>query len=100
MTRGVDVSIMHRPTGRTGPLPEGGPPTICPAAYSAPLLCRWIVERLFSWLGRQRRLKNDYEHLPSTWEARLSPGLSVFFSLAPCDPRGGGVSPPFSAILR
>jgi putative transposase len=30
---------------------------------------RWIVERTFSWLGRQRRLSKDYERLASTEEA-------------------------------
>lgn len=30
---------------------------------------RWIVERTFSWLGRQRRLSKDYEYLLSTSEA-------------------------------
>jgi putative transposase len=30
---------------------------------------RWIVERTFTWLGRYRRLKSDYERLPETTEA-------------------------------
>jgi putative transposase len=30
---------------------------------------RWVVERTFSWLGRQRRLSKDYERLASTEEA-------------------------------
>lgn len=29
---------------------------------------RWIVERTFAWLGRNRRLSKDYEGLPSTTE--------------------------------
>ena len=32
---------------------------------------RWIVERTFTWLGRYRRLKSDYERLPETTEARI-----------------------------
>jgi putative transposase len=32
---------------------------------------RWIVERTFSWLGRQRRLSKDYERLASTEEALI-----------------------------
>jgi putative transposase len=30
---------------------------------------RWVVERTFGWLGRQRRLSKDYEYLPATSEA-------------------------------
>jgi transposase len=30
---------------------------------------RWVVERTFSWLIRQRRLARDYERLPATHEA-------------------------------
>jgi putative transposase len=30
---------------------------------------RWIVERTFAWLNRQRCLSKDYERLPATSEA-------------------------------
>jgi putative transposase len=30
---------------------------------------RWVVERTFAWLGRNRRLSKDYEALPGTEEA-------------------------------
>lgn len=35
---------------------------------------RWVVERTFSWFGRNRRLAKDYENLANT--------LSAFISLA------------------
>ena len=34
-----------------------------------PLRQRWVVERTFAWLGRQRRLSKDYEQLPRISEA-------------------------------
>jgi|TARA_Y100000310_G_C20457640_1_gene703802 putative transposase len=30
---------------------------------------RWVVERTFAWLGRQRRLSKDYEALSETTQA-------------------------------
>lgn len=48
-------------------------PEVLPEAGSAGgfqvLPKRWIVERTFSWLGRQRRLSKDYERLVDTSEA-------------------------------
>jgi putative transposase len=32
---------------------------------------RWVVERTFGWLGRQRRLSKDYEFHPSTSETLI-----------------------------
>ena len=33
---------------------------------------RWVVERTFAWLGRQRRLSKDYERLPEVSETVVS----------------------------
>jgi putative transposase len=30
---------------------------------------RWVVERTFAWLGRNRRLRKEYEALPCTEDA-------------------------------
>jgi putative transposase len=37
---------------------------------------RWVVERTFAWLGRHRRLSKDYEALPATEEAWISPAMT------------------------
>jgi len=37
---------------------------------------RWVVERTFAWLGRNRRLSKDYEGLPSTEEAWIALAMS------------------------
>ena len=29
---------------------------------------RWVVERTFAWIGRNRRMSKDYEFLPTTSE--------------------------------
>ena len=34
-----------------------------------PALHRWIVERTFAWIGRNRRMSKDYEFLPASSEA-------------------------------
>ncbi|WP_038043907.1 transposase [Thermus tengchongensis] len=40
-----------------------------------PLPKRWVVERTFAWLGRNRRLREDYEGHPSVSEAWLYLGM-------------------------
>ena len=32
---------------------------------------RWIVERTFAWMGKYRRLSEDYEFLPESSEAMI-----------------------------
>jgi putative transposase len=53
-TFGWKLEIVEKPEGQVGfqVLPK-----------------RWVVERTFAWLVRQRRLARDYERLPETSEA-------------------------------
>ena len=37
---------------------------------------RWVVERTFAWLGRNRRLSKDYEEYPASSEAWLYLAMS------------------------
>ena len=37
---------------------------------------RWVVERTFGWLGRQRRLSKDYEALPASSAAWVRIAMS------------------------
>jgi putative transposase len=53
-TCGWILDIVHKPAEQLG---------------FAVLPKRWIVERTFAWLNRQRRLSKDYERLPETSEA-------------------------------
>ena len=61
-THGVDLEIVKRSDDAVSGeqwLPEGAP---APVATGFKLVKqRWIVERTFGWLGRQRRLSKDYE---------------------------------------
>ncbi len=40
-----------------------------------PLPKRWVVERTFAWLGRNRRLAKDYEENPRASEAWVYLGM-------------------------
>lgn len=53
---GFDLKIVVKPEGQKG--------------FSV-LPRRWVVERTFAWLGKQRRLSKDYEELPSSSEALI-----------------------------
>jgi putative transposase len=37
---------------------------------------RWVVERTFAWLGRNRRLSKDYEYRTQTSESMIYLGMS------------------------
>ena len=62
-------TVQHPEAGRryvwVGP---GQEPPAWPTGFRV-LPRRWVVERTFAWLGRQRRLSKDFEALPATEEA-------------------------------
>ena len=45
------------------------------AAKSLPR--RWVVERTFAWLGKQRRLSKDYKKRPASSEALIQIAMSA-----------------------
>lgn len=55
-TLGWVFQVVHKPSDQQG---------------FAVLPKRWIVERTFAWLNRQRRLSKDYERLPETSQALI-----------------------------
>lgn len=61
------VTTVQRPS-RWQWVAPGEEPTPQPAGFTV-LPRRWVVERTFAWLGRNRRLSKDYEALPQTTEA-------------------------------
>ena len=68
LTWSVEV-VQHWGTGvRAVWVAEGAEPPTIPAGFHV-LPRRWVVERTFAWLGRNRWLSKDYEELPCTEEA-------------------------------
>ncbi len=59
---GYDLEIVVKPEGQKG---------FCVLAR------RWVVERTFAWLGKQRRLSKDYEEKPATGEAFIQSAMTA-----------------------
>lgn len=66
-TLGWAVEVVRKPPSRIW-VKQGQEPPVRPAGFQV-LPRRWVVERTFAWLGRQRRLSKDFEALPATEEA-------------------------------
>jgi putative transposase len=73
---GCILEVVRRPTTRVwvradAPVVVPAPPT----GWSI-LPRRWVVERTFAWIGRNRRLSKDYEALAATEEAWIHLAMS------------------------
>jgi len=68
-----ELEIVQRPR-RWGWYPEDVEPPLMPAFTV--LKRRWVVERTFAWLGRNRRLSKDYEYLPTSSETMIYLAMS------------------------
>jgi putative transposase len=58
----LEIEVVER-----APIQQHGPPR--PHFQPAPR--RWVVERTFAWLGRNRRMSRDYEYLPESQRANV-----------------------------
>ena len=65
---GWHLEIVECPR-RWGWYPSGVEPPPLPAFTVLPR--RWVVERTIAWIGRYRRLSNEYEYLPESSEAMI-----------------------------
>jgi transposase len=72
------VTTVTRPSRWQWVAPGEAPPPQ-PAGFTV-LPRRWVVERTFAWLGRNRRLSKDYEALPQTTEAWCYLGMGRLMS--------------------
>jgi putative transposase len=71
---GLSVAVVRKPR-RWVRCPVDQEPPPMPSGFQV-LPRRWVVERTFAWLGRNRRLSKDYEALPETEEAWIYLAMS------------------------
>ena len=75
---GLELEVVARPYAgvRGGWVREGEEvPEIPREGGFKPLPKRWVVERTFAWMGRNRRLGKDYEYHPEVTEAWMYLGM-------------------------
>jgi putative transposase len=70
---GWTVDVVKRPS-KWGRYPIDVEPPPMPGFTVLPR--RWVVERTFAWIGRNRRMSKDYEYLPETGEAWIYTAMS------------------------
>ena len=70
--QGADLEVVKRPPGRMRIYNDQWKAEWIPIERSFSVLPRrWVVERTFAWMGRNRRLHRDYEYLPNISETYL-----------------------------
>jgi putative transposase len=65
---GLSLEIVQRKP-RWVWVPNDVEPDPIPAGFEVIRRRRWVVERTFAWILRNRRMSRDYEFLPETGEA-------------------------------
>jgi transposase len=61
---------------------------------------RWVIERTFSWFGRNRRLAKDFENLAATLASFRYPCLHPAGSQAACQGVGRELNRPPGCVAR
>lgn len=64
---GWDLAVTNKPTKWVWA--KEGQPTPAPRPNFTLTAVRWVIERTFAWISRNRRMTRDYEGLPLTQEA-------------------------------
>jgi len=70
---GLELEVVARPYAGVREGEEV--PEILREGGFKPLPKRWVVERTFAWMGRNRRLAKDYEYHPEVTEAWMYLGM-------------------------
>jgi putative transposase len=73
---GCVLEIVRRPPARVWVRVDAPAPIAAEPTGFTVLPRRWVVERTFAWIGRNRRLSKDYEALPATEEAWIQLAMS------------------------
>lgn len=74
---GIGLEVVKRPPGRRRVYNEQWRAEWIPIERSFDVLPRrWVVERSYAWINRNRRLSKDYEFLPKTSETYLYLAMS------------------------
>jgi putative transposase len=73
---GCVLDIVRRPTKQAWVHADAPPVQPAEPSGFTVLPRRWVVERTFAWIGRNRRLSKDYEALAATEEAWIQLAMS------------------------